>query len=384
VGNITITGGNVGEVLTTDGNGVLSWSEVTGSSNSAAPMPYLIPVGESYIVPNNFQGLFYEPIDIEGEFEVEGILIDVSGATPGGGGTPGGSTTQVQYNNNGSFAGSASLVFDNTTNTLTACNFSVTSVANLGNVSNVKISGGVANYVLKTDGLGNLSWGEQTASGTPGGSPSQVQFNGNGTFSGNPGLVFDSVTTTLTACNFAVINAANLGNVENVTILGGGPNYVLKTDGFGNLSWSSVTGGGGTPGGFNTYVQFNDAGSFGGSGNFVFNKTTDTLSVSNINVSGNANALSFTNGDGNSVKFAVPNTSSNVTFVVPNAAGTQQQVLGVTDQATQQLGWKTVPTYYIEIDMRDSDNFYAPPNPVLRVYPVRTRAGTFIDLAVTS
>ena len=45
-----------------------------------------------------------------------------SWATVSGGGSPGGSTTQVQYNNAGSFAGSANLTFDGTT--LTGAGFS--------------------------------------------------------------------------------------------------------------------------------------------------------------------------------------------------------------------------------------------------------------------
>ena len=47
-------------------------------------------------------------------------------------------------------------------NTFTG-NVNVTATANLGNVGNVKITGGTANYVLKTDGQGNLSWAEQTS-----------------------------------------------------------------------------------------------------------------------------------------------------------------------------------------------------------------------------
>ena len=38
----------------------------------------------------------------------------------------------------------------------------------------------------------------------------------------------------------------------------------------------------GTPGGASSQVQFNDGGSFGGDSNFTFNKTTDSLSVSNL------------------------------------------------------------------------------------------------------
>ena len=46
------------------------------------------------------------------------------------------------------------------------------------------------------------------------------------------------------------------------------------------------SGGGGTPGGTNTQVQFNDSGSFGGDAGLTYNKTTDTLSATNLTVSG--------------------------------------------------------------------------------------------------
>jgi hypothetical protein len=44
------------------------------------------------------------------------------------------------------------------------------------------------------------------------------------------------------------------------------------------LNGSPVGGGGGTPGGANTQVQFNDAGSFGGSANFTFDGNAITVS----------------------------------------------------------------------------------------------------------
>jgi hypothetical protein len=53
-----------------------------------------------------------------------------------------------------------------------------------------------------------------------------------------------------------------------------------------NLSMSGTTlnasGGGGTPGGSNTQVQFNDSGSFGGDAGLVYDKTTNILSVDTI------------------------------------------------------------------------------------------------------
>lgn len=44
-------------------------------------------------------------------------------------------------------------------------NLTVSSVTNLGSVSNVKITGGTADYVLRTDGSGNLSWVAQSGGG---------------------------------------------------------------------------------------------------------------------------------------------------------------------------------------------------------------------------
>ena len=68
----------------------------------------------------------------------------------------------------------------------------------LGNVSNVKIGGGVNGYVLQTDGSGNLSWTEQLAgtpgNGLPGGANTQIQFNDGGFFGGTTGFTFDKVS----------------------------------------------------------------------------------------------------------------------------------------------------------------------------------------------
>lgn len=46
--------------------------------------------------------------------------------------------------------------------------------------------------------------------------------------------------------------------------------------------------GGGTPGGSDTQVQFNDGGAFGGSSGFTYNKTTSTATLTNLTVSGTA------------------------------------------------------------------------------------------------
>ncbi len=46
------------------------------------------------------------------------------------------------------------------------------------------------------------------------------------------------------------------------------------------------SGGGGTPGGSTTQVQFNDGGSFGGDAGMTYNKTTDVLTIVGVTLSG--------------------------------------------------------------------------------------------------
>lgn len=90
--------------------------------------------------------------------------------------------------------------------------------------------------------------------------------------------------------NLTVEGKTNLGAVGNITITGGATNYVLRTNGSGNLSWANIQSEIANPGGANTYVQINDNGVFGASANFTFNKTTNVLSVSTANVNSlNAN-----------------------------------------------------------------------------------------------
>ena len=205
--------------------------------------------------------------------------------------TAGGNNTQLQFNNNGSFAGVPNVTYDG-------------SFLNLGNISALKIGGGLNGYFLQTDGDGNLSWaagGGGGGNGNPGGANTQIQFNDAGTFGGDAGFTYNKNTNTLDVQNVNVDGLANLGSIANLTITGGTAGYYLRTDGTGNLTWDLPGGGGnGTPGGANTQVQFNDEGEFAGNSEFTFDKftgilnipilTADTVSATGIQTSGNVTA----------------------------------------------------------------------------------------------
>ena len=272
-------------------------------------------------------------------------------------GTPGGIYNQLQFNNSGSFGGVPNVTWNG-------------SALSLGSVSNLSIGGGTNGYVLQTDGAGNLTWTAQSGNGggngVPGGTNTQIQFNNAGSFGGASGFTFNNATGLMTVPNTSVGNitaisslitlgTANLGAVSNVTITGGSANYVLATDGAGNLSWVAQTaGGGGTPGGSNTQVQYNNSGNFAGSPNFTFNAATGALTANTFVGSGaNLSNISAANVIGivaNATHATIADSANsvagaNVSGVVANAtyatsagtattAGTANSVAGANVSGT--------------------------------------------------
>jgi hypothetical protein len=113
----------------------------------------------------------------------------------------------------------------------------------------------------------------------------------------------------------------------------GTADYVLKTDGSGQLSWTEQTGGGGTPGGSDTQIQYNNAGSFAGASGLVTDGSNLTL-----NAQGD---VRFADSDSsNWVAFQAPATvASNVTWTLPDADGTDGQVIKTNGTGT--LSWIT-------------------------------------------
>jgi hypothetical protein len=268
----------------------------------------------------------------------------------GGNGTPGGSNTQVQFNNNGSFGASPAFEFYSSSNTLYVggtvqaddiLTNQVTVVGNIDATGNVtadyfigdgsqlsNIVTDTANYVVQPDQANITSVGTLTGL-TVAGNIATSGYVSAGNFITSGGLsagnlsisVRANVTGNLRATgsiNFATSPNVNLGTIANIRIDGGLNGYVLTTDGLGNLSWQAGGGGGGngTPGGSNTQIQFNSAGTFGASPFLTFNNVTNTL-----NVAGNLIANSIEIGSGvykfsrSNVFFATTSTTANTAIV---------------------------------------------------------------------
>jgi len=124
--------------------------------------------------------------------------------------------------------GNTSLVNVNATGNI---NFSSSGNIALGNVGNVHITGGNANYVLTTDGTGNLNWQAANAIANAG-TVTNVNTSGSGLgFSLTGGPITTTGTVTLTVPNATSLRSSlNIGNVANLNLNGNG-NYFLGGNG---------------------------------------------------------------------------------------------------------------------------------------------------------
>ena len=337
VGNITITGGTTGYVLSTDGSGNLSWIQASGTPGGTNQQLQFNNNGSFAGIPTaTWDGSLLTLGDVS-QLSIGGgsanYVLTTDGAgglswsAGGSGGSAAGSNTQVQFNSNGNFAGANGFTFNSATNILTVpnitvsgsatintnanitgntrtTNLTVTSRTNLGGVSNVTITGGTAGQFLQTNGAGVLTWANASGgTGSPGGNNTQLQFNNNGTFGGIPTVTWDG-------------SVLGLGNAPNINIGGGQAGYILSTDGVGELSWVAPTG---SPGGGTRQIQYNDGGAFGGNTNFTYNPSTGV-----VNLVGSMVANSLTLGTGLN-QFWTANV-----FAATTTGNTKQQLLALS------------------------------------------------------
>lgn len=175
-----------------------------------------------FTVNNNSINFTVEPNDITITPTDIQLNISTSGLS-----TAGGSNTQLQYNNSGQFGGIPNVTYNG-------------SKLSLGNVANVRMTGGTNGYVLQTDGTGNLSWTAQTGNGgggngTPGGANTQIQYNDSGSFGGNAGFTFNEVDGNVNMPANLIVAGNIIGNTSNA-------NYANFAGTAFNVSGSNVTG----------------------------------------------------------------------------------------------------------------------------------------------
>jgi hypothetical protein len=305
IGNVKITGGSSGQVITTDGTGNLTFSD-TASGNSAAPMPYIIPVGESYSVPENFQGLFTVPIEIDGTLEVNGILAEVGTAINSESG-------QIIFDDNGELTGNAGFSFDQSSGNLSVPGSGIFT-GNLLPTANITYDLGSPTQRWKDLYLSNntIYLGTSTISGATGNI--ELTNAGGGTFTvagnatvstlenGNSSVSINAnanITVSVTGTSNVAVFSSNAFNVSGNVIATG-----VKTNNYYYANGNPLDVGG-NPGGSNTQIQFNTGNEFDASANLTFNSTTNLLTVSgNVSITKNLqltsnSAISINNSVGN-------------------------------------------------------------------------------------
>jgi hypothetical protein len=143
----------------------------------------------------------------------------------GGNGTPGGSNSQVQFNQAGNFGGSANLTFNSTTGTLTAVSIAGNG-AGLTNIAGSNVVGEVANATYATSAGSATTAGTVTTNAQPNitsvGTLTSVASSGNisttGNVTGNYFVGNGSQLTGISASSNRIFNGTS--NVEIATASG--------------------------------------------------------------------------------------------------------------------------------------------------------------------
>jgi len=233
----------------------------------------------------------------------------VSNAAVSGGGSPGGSTTQFQYNNAGSFAGAANLTTDGANVTIGSANTlrfaNLTSATYVGFKANAIVSAnvtwtlpatdGTSGQLLSTNGSGTLSW----SSTLPATSPLSVEYlvvaggGGGGTFQSGGGGAGGLLTTSgyVIAAGTSYTVTVGAGAAARSSVIGVGNSGSNSVFGTGTVinsaatsgSITSVGGGGGATGGGSS-----GAASTGGSGGGGGSNSGNTAGAAGTSGQGNS------------------------------------------------------------------------------------------------
>lgn len=189
----------------------------------------------------------------------------------------------------------------------------VTGNSNLGSISNVTITGGYNNYVLTTDGTGNLSWssigqGNGIANGTSNISIPIINGNVNISSGGNANVLVISQAGANLIGNFTVS-----GNITNSNVVSS--NYLISTQGCVTVSQGVIAVSGSSAGIFNTLTGNIN---FGTEANITMGSPTGnitsqgTFNAPNIVTTGTLSAQNITVGDLYSDRTSVTVTSGTV------------------------------------------------------------------------
>jgi filamentous hemagglutinin len=275
---VNITGvANVGANglnINSGGNIVISSGNLTiGGANGAA---YIKTVSATGYVFNTANTVVLGNISANVGNVTTGANISAVGSVTGGNlltagvvSATGNVTGNYILGNGSQLTGLPATYSDANVNTLLAA-WGSNTLSTTGNVSvgNLNMSGQVfdASGVLQLNAVGNIVLAPTSSTLAYG------DFIGNSNVSGANLLT----TGTVSATGKITAGAVAYANTDGTN------GQVLTTYGNGQTYFSTVSGGGGSPGGANTQIQFNDGSAFAGNSNMTFDKTSGNITLGNV------------------------------------------------------------------------------------------------------
>lgn len=290
--------------------------------------------------------------------DVNGVLSWAAGGG-GGGGSPGGSNTQIQFNNLGSFGGDAAFTFVNGTGTATttlgvaSTTSGVLKLYNSASANSVTVASGnntaswtmtlppddgSSGQYLQTDGSGNTSWATISATGDVVG-PASATDNAVVRFDGTTGKLiqnsavtiadttgditagkYNGLTVTTTTGTLTVANGKTLAVDNSLTFVG--------TDG------STVNFGAG-----GTVTLLGNTST--GTGSIVLSNSPTFNDDITLGVASTATgAVKFTGTTSGLVTLSVADAAGTWTLKLPTTAGSTGQAL--TTDGSGNASWSTI------------------------------------------
>lgn len=272
VGEGTNGGDAISMLHTNHTNIVITGNNIHNIGNATKGMGIRLDAATTLIsvVGNNIFDMgedeYSGPADNNGTVKVRG---NTNIPDPAGSGSPAGSTTQIQYNTAGAFDASSALTFDFSTGSLgvtksqNAGSLAVISNTNAGNAA-------FAGFQLISDGGSSYMYRTSIAYGTTiVADATTIQDAGGGDIV----MVGAAEVARFKNGGNIVVPASsyiNWGTTSGTTGYGFRDNAGTMEFKNSGGSWATL-GGGGSPGGSNTHVQYNSSGAFAGNSGFVYN-----------------------------------------------------------------------------------------------------------------